>query len=198
MSRPSTPSTPSSQRLKSVPRVTSSPLRPNSPPSSSTPVPSNARRSSLGVGQSSGTKTPPKTRARDLLRKHYGLGVGPPPPLPGRSNDPMDLDSTVFNAKSYYEQLITTSSLPALLKRENDLLTEIRQLDSERQSLVYNHHHELIAASDTIAAMKTRAEGLDADLDLLRVAFSEISRLSAEVSVEKQPSKHSSDINSHP
>jgi hypothetical protein len=32
---------------------------------------------------------------------------------------------------------------------------EIRQLDSERQSLVYNHHHELIAASDTIAAVNT-------------------------------------------
>lgn len=30
---------------------------------------------------------------------------------------------------------------------------EIRELDSERQSLVYNHHHELIAASDTIAAV---------------------------------------------
>jgi vacuolar protein sorting-associated protein 51 len=30
---------------------------------------------------------------------------------------------------------------------------EIRQLGSERQSLVYNHHHELIAASDTIAAV---------------------------------------------
>lgn len=76
-----------------------------------------------------------------------------------------------FDAKTYYEQLITTSSLPTLLKRENDLLTgvwdsrvfhffialtrwtEIRQLDSERQSLVYNHHHELIAASDTIAAV---------------------------------------------
>lgn len=35
-----------------------------------------------------------------------------------------------------------------------DLLrSEIRELDSERQSLVYNHHHELIAASDTIAAV---------------------------------------------
>jgi hypothetical protein len=30
---------------------------------------------------------------------------------------------------------------------------EIRQLDSDRQSLVYNHHHELIAASDTISAV---------------------------------------------
>ncbi|OBZ72581.1 hypothetical protein A0H81_07781 [Grifola frondosa] len=140
----------------------------------------------------------PKTRARDLLRKHYGLGVGPPPPVVGKSvSDPMDLDSAAFDAKAYYEQLITTSSLPTLLKRENELLTEIRQLDSERQSLVYNHHHELIAASDTIAAMKSRAENLDADLDLLRAAFSEISRLSAEVAIEYPPhqSQHSSDTN---
>ncbi len=33
-------------------------------------------------------------------------------------------------------------------------MVEIRELDSERQSLVYNHHHELIAASDTIAAVR--------------------------------------------
>jgi len=30
------------------------------------------------------------------------------------------------------------------------MTTEIRELDGERQSLVYNHHHELIEASDTI------------------------------------------------
>lgn len=99
----------------------------------------------------------------------------------------MDLDSTAFDAKAYYEQLITTSSLPSLLRRENDLLTEIRQLDSERQSLVYNHHHELIAASDTIAAMKTRAEKLDTDMELLKAAFSEISRLSTELSSPEEP-----------
>ena len=29
----------------------------------------------------------------------------------------------------------------------------MRQLDSERQSLVYNHHHELIDATDTISAV---------------------------------------------
>ncbi|KAL4249140.1 Vacuolar protein sorting-associated protein 51, partial [Pleurotus pulmonarius] len=78
--------------------------------------------------------------------------------------------------------------LSTLLKRENELLTEIRELDGERQSLVYNHHHELIAASDTIAAVKTRAESLDADLDLLKAAFSDISRLVAEVSVEPHAS----------
>ncbi|KAF8959525.1 Vps51/Vps67-domain-containing protein [Flammula alnicola] len=186
-------STPS--RVPSIPRPPPSPLRPTSGPVNNIPTPSSGSSSSspapapaaTAPRRNTGPSTPPppqKTRARDLLRKHYGLGVGPPPPRPGNTQDPMDLNSTAFDAKSYYEQLITTSSLPALLKRENELLTEIRQLDSERQSLVYNHHHELIAASDTISAMKTRAESLDGDLDLLRAAFSEISRLTAEVSTE--------------
>jgi hypothetical protein len=34
--------------------------------------------------------------------------------------------------------------------------------------------------------MKSRAESLDSDLDLLRAAFSEISRLAAEVSAEPE------------
>ena len=42
--------------------------------------------------------TPQKTRARDLLRKHYGLGLGPPPPLgAGKSNqDPMDFGESFY------------------------------------------------------------------------------------------------------
>ncbi|KAF9490352.1 hypothetical protein BDN71DRAFT_1400104 [Pleurotus eryngii] len=186
LSPPSTPG-PANRNPDSIPRPPPSPLR-NSP--SSTPGPHHSppvRR----AGQPSNTSNTPlagKTRARDLLRKHYGLGVGPPPPLPGNTADPMSLDSSAFDAKSYYEQLITTASLSTLLKRENELLAEIRELDGERQSLVYNHHHELIAASDTIAAVKTRAESLDADLDLLKAAFSDISRLVAEVSVEPHAS----------
>ena len=78
-------------------------------------------------------------RARDLLRKHYGLGVAA---ATGslRSKDPMDLggfsnftweygpnlgfwtDSPNFDAKAYYEHLITTATLPELLKKENDLV----------------------------------------------------------------------------
>ncbi|KAK0500439.1 Vps51/Vps67-domain-containing protein [Armillaria luteobubalina] len=176
-----------SSRRPSIPRPPPSPLRPGSPPAN--PSALSVQTPSTGALLSARRATPmspPKTRARDLLRKHYGLGVGLPPARPGVPNDPMNMDSPVFDAKAYYEQLITTSTLPALLKQENELVSEIRELDSERQSLVYNHHHELIAASDTIAAMKSRAESLDADLDLLKAAFSEISRLAEEVAVQSQ------------
>lgn len=82
---------------QSIPRPPPSPLRPGSP-SSLPPTPRRtASLTSPALNTSSAPSTPPqnKTRARDLLRKHYGLGVGPPPALRsdggGRVNDPMDL-----------------------------------------------------------------------------------------------------------
>ncbi|KAL5486126.1 hypothetical protein ACEPAI_7170 [Sanghuangporus weigelae] len=175
----------------STPRRASTPISPGPDPSNS---PGSGQRAATPGGWNdqpvenfnASAKPAGKGRARDLLRKHYGLGVGPPPPLsgPNKPLDPMDPDSPAFDAKTYYEQLITTSTLSGLLKKDNGLLSEIRQLESERQSLVYNHHHELIAASDTISAMKNRAESIDVDLDKLRMAFSEISRLNEELTIE--------------
>ncbi|GAW00569.1 vesicular transporter [Lentinula edodes] len=166
-----------SHRRSLPPAATGSPLRPTSPlATSSTSLPIQQANSSSPTRPLSRTpSTPPakSTRARDLLRKHYGLGMG----TPGSSGRGTPDDRDPMNM-AYYSQLITTANLSTLLKKENELIGEIRFLDSERQNLVYNHHHELIAASDTIGAMKSHAESLDADLDLLKTAFSEISRLS--------------------
>ena len=48
------------------------------------------------------------------------------------------------------QSLLRSNSLSVLLGKESELIVQIRELDGERQSLVYNHHHELVAASDTI------------------------------------------------
>lgn len=103
-SRPSTPGsstftspigspTPNRARQSLPAHAHNSPLRAGSPP----PLPS-ARRVSLTTPLKPPSTPPPpnKARARDLLRKHYGLAVGPPPPISrsdsgGTSNDPMDL-----------------------------------------------------------------------------------------------------------
>ncbi|KAK0193815.1 hypothetical protein F5146DRAFT_1134609 [Armillaria mellea] len=160
-----------SSRRPSIPRPPPSPLRPGSPPVNPSPLSSQPPSTGTLLSARRATPTsPPKTRARDLLRKHYGLGVGLPPVR--------SWHSPAFDAKAYYEQLITTSTLPALLKQENELVSEIRELDKR---------------ADTIAAMKSRAESLDADLDLLKAAFSEISRLAEEVAVQSQ-SAESKDI----
>ncbi|PWN53522.1 hypothetical protein IE53DRAFT_310043 [Violaceomyces palustris] len=134
-----------------------------------------------------------KRRAANLLRDYYGIGSGgggtPRPNEPPL--DPTDPDSPSFDKDLYYKTLLSTSSLSQLLSKESQLITEIRELDGERQSLVYNHHHELVAASDTIRNMKTRAESLDPSLESLRSSFSAMSRLCSELESLK-PSRPSS------
>lgn len=112
-SLPSPPSTPPrplpARALGSPPRPQSTPLpsgvsslnprarvlsQQSTPPSHgdsihghSSSAPANASTSSLpNPNQHDRTRS----KARDLLRKHYGLGVGPPPPT-GKPRDPMDL-----------------------------------------------------------------------------------------------------------
>lgn len=50
---------------------------------------------------------------------NMGMSARNPIPI---DTDIVVSDSPAFDAKTYYDQLITTSSLPALLKRENELL----------------------------------------------------------------------------
>ncbi|KAM0748978.1 hypothetical protein T439DRAFT_58844 [Meredithblackwellia eburnea MCA 4105] len=127
-----------------------------------------------------------KRRARTLLRDYYGLASSTSSSNASengaaarKKGDPMDIDSpTSFNPELYFTSLSSTASIPDLLKRENELINEIRELDGERQSLVYNHHSELIDASDTIRKMKSRALLLDASLDNLKASFESISQLS--------------------
>ncbi|CEQ38792.1 SPOSA6832_00256, partial [Sporobolomyces salmonicolor] len=145
-------------------------------PPSSIPRRASSVASSFGSPSVSGTGTDRKKRNRNLLRDYYGLSGA-------KAGDPLDLVPTdspsSFNPEAYFQSLTSTASLPDLLKRENELLNEIRELDGERQSLVYNHHHELIEASDTIRKMKSRAEALDTSLDSLKASFQSISQLSA-------------------
>ncbi|KWU46780.1 hypothetical protein RHOSPDRAFT_31598 [Rhodotorula sp. JG-1b] len=157
---------------------------PSIPPSEfSSPVlsPSFTRRvstasSSAGVSHASPSVATADRKKRSRLRDYYGLAKAAPVAGAGQA---LDIDVPgAFDADAYFNSLASTASLPDLLRRENELLNEIRELDGERQSLVYNHHHELIDASDTIRKMKSRAEALDHSLESLKSSFESISQLS--------------------
>lgn len=143
--------------------------------------------------------------AKDLLRDYYGLsraggavqdekgttksiGVESNPlnigrcrvpclflPVPNRTR--VYPDSPSFSAQAYIQDLLDTSTLPQLLKANAEISSSILDLESERQSLVYNHHHELIDASVTISKMKVRAESLDSTLEQLKAGLSRCSEL---------------------
>ena len=86
-------------------------------------------------------------------------------------------DSPNFSSALYMQHLITNSSLAQLLRASTTLSAAIADLEGERQSLVYNHHHELIDASITISKMKVRAESLDTTLEQLKARLAQCAEL---------------------
>ncbi|KAK0547150.1 hypothetical protein OC861_004831 [Tilletia horrida] len=139
----------------------------------------------VAMGSGSGAAAGGAGRSsKRALRDYYGIqagdntaaGTGDGSTSASVLNEP-GANSPAFNARSAYESLISTLSLAQLLRKSAELVTEIRELDGEKQSLVYNHHHELVAASETIRKMKDRADGLDPSLDSLQASFSTMSQL---------------------
>lgn len=83
--------------------------------------------------------------------------------------------------------LLTTSTLPQLLRASTTISGSIADLESERQSLVYNHHHELIDASITISKMKVRAESLETTLEQLKASLSRCAELESSLKAVQSP-----------
>ncbi|KAG0146311.1 hypothetical protein CROQUDRAFT_657463 [Cronartium quercuum f. sp. fusiforme G11] len=148
-----------------------------------------------------------KRRARNLLRDYYGLadtngtdkkpdGVPAEPSRPESATTPdlSSMDSPNFDPQACFVKLVKESSLKDTLATANRLMAEMRELDGERQSLVYNHHHELVEASTTIGKMKTSAETLDGTLDELQNSFAAISELTTALSTSSRPRQTSQPI----
>lgn len=96
-------------RAPSIPRPPPSPLRsasanipaPSSGASLSSTLAATVPRRNTPVRPTTPPPPQQKTRARDLLRQHYGLGIGPPPPRPGNTQDPMDLSEHACTPDAY-------------------------------------------------------------------------------------------------
>ncbi|PGH11690.1 hypothetical protein AJ79_04713 [Helicocarpus griseus UAMH5409] len=69
-----------------------------------------------------------------------------------------ELDSPNFDPSAYISRLLSTSSLPQILKAENSLISDIRTLDGERKALVYDNYSKLIKAVETIGKMRASIE----------------------------------------
>ena len=73
-----------------------------------------------------------------------------------------ELDKEDFDGKDYIDKIVRERNLSALIMMENDLvqgrypffwmlmIKDIRNLEGERKSLVYDNYNKLIAATETI------------------------------------------------
>ncbi|KAF2204118.1 hypothetical protein GQ43DRAFT_365338 [Delitschia confertaspora ATCC 74209] len=107
-----------------------------------------------------------------------------------------ELDKEGFDAQAYVDNILSTAGLEGVLKVEADLVSQIRNLDSDRKSLVYDNYSKLIAATDTIRKMRTNMDPLAPTTHTLSPAISHIAETAASLSASMQehPGKSKPDV----
>jgi len=77
------------------------------------------------------------------------------------------IDSPSFQADEYVKHLLKTAPMDTLLRRDDELVSEVKALDSDMQMLVYENYNKFISATDTIRKMKGDVESMEAEVDSL-------------------------------
>lgn len=86
----------------------------------------------------------------------------------------MDIDSPDFKPTATFYDLVSTHSLEELITLEQNLSSEIRELDSNMQTLVYENYSKFISATDSIRQMKANVESMEAEMMSLEESLGRI------------------------
>uniref|UniRef100_G1SE49 Vacuolar protein sorting-associated protein 51 homolog n=1 Tax=Oryctolagus cuniculus TaxID=9986 RepID=G1SE49_RABIT len=129
-----------------------------------------------------------RRKAHGMLKLYYGLSEGeaagrPPGPDP---LDPTDLNGAHFDPEVYLDKLRRECPLAQLMDSETDMVRQIRALDSDMQTLVYENYNKFISATDTIRKMKNDFRKMEDEMDRLATNMAVITDFSARISATLQ------------
>ncbi|XP_074608971.1 vacuolar protein sorting-associated protein 51 homolog isoform X2 [Acropora palmata] len=115
---------------------------------------------------------------RGMLKMYYGVGDES-----GKAAaiDYCDINGAHFKPEEYLEKLFKEKSLTELMDKEADISKQIRSLDSEMQTLVYENYNKFISATDTIRKMKHDFKKMEDEMDKLRENMSTITEFSEKI-----------------
>lgn len=88
-----------------------------------------------------------KRKRHGMLKMYYGMEEDKPG---SASLDPSDINGAHFKPNYFLNKLIKEKSLTELMDKENEMVKQIRALDSDMQTLVYENYNKFISATDTI------------------------------------------------
>ncbi|KAJ8348167.1 hypothetical protein SKAU_G00267560 [Synaphobranchus kaupii] len=134
-----------------------------------------------------GSVTPPdsdpgrKRRAHGMLKHYYGLNEEGKTDQP-ESLDPCDINGPHFDPEVFLNKLRKECSLAELMDQESCMVKQIRALDSDMQTLVYENYNKFISATDTIRKMKNDFKKMEDEMDCLSTNMAAITEFSARIS----------------
>lgn len=118
-------------------------------------------------------------RKRRLLRLYYSSG---PEAQQQQEPEPCDINGAHFDPEIYLNKLRKECSLAELMDQESCMVKQIRSLDSDMQTLVYENYNKFISATDTIRKMKNDFKKMEDEMDCLSTNMSAITEFSAKIS----------------
>ncbi|KAJ8384600.1 hypothetical protein AAFF_G00200370 [Aldrovandia affinis] len=122
-----------------------------------------------------------KRRVHGMLKLYYGLNEEGKPDQP-ESLDPCDINGPHFDPEVFLNKLRKECSLTELMDQESCMVKQIRSLDSDMQTLVYENYNKFISATDTIRKMKNDFKKMEDEMDCLSTNMAAITEFSARIS----------------
>ncbi|XP_004494421.1 vacuolar protein sorting-associated protein 51 homolog [Cicer arietinum] len=117
-------------------------------------------------------ETPPlddkARRMRDLLSSFYSPHPSISSDTPNTSSkytSSDDINSSSFEPDYYMNALAHKLNLEGLLHRHVEMVTEIKNLDTDLQMLVYENYNKFICATDSIKRMKSNILGMEGNME---------------------------------
>ncbi|XP_011848986.1 PREDICTED: vacuolar protein sorting-associated protein 51 homolog [Mandrillus leucophaeus] len=129
-----------------------------------------------------------RRKAHGMLKLYYGLSEGEAAGRPAGPDplDPTDLNGAHFDPEVYLDKLRRECPLAQLMDSETDMVRQIRALDSDMQTLVYENYNKFISATDTIRKMKNDFRKMEDEMDRLATNMAVITDFSARISATLQ------------
>ncbi|KAF8953760.1 Vacuolar protein sorting-associated protein 51 [Haplosporangium bisporale] len=155
--------------------------------------PLEAQSATTSAPPRSGTGTTTRRRAKSFLRNYYGIqqtdatnsdGTKENPSAqagPVSKTDPYDLDSHSFEVDKYMHKIFVEKQLPGLIQTDNELVADIRQLDGDMKTLVYENYSKFLSATDTINKMKSNVDNLESEMSRLTQNIGKIATSSSAI-----------------
>ncbi|KAM4620054.1 vacuolar protein sorting-associated protein 51 homolog [Polymixia lowei] len=123
-----------------------------------------------------------KRKVHGMLKLYYGLNEEGKAPDQPESLDPCDINGPHFDPEVYLNKLRRECSLGELMDQESCMVKQIRSLDSDMQTLVYENYNKFISATDTIRKMKNDFKKMEDEMDCLSTNMAAITEFSACIS----------------
>ncbi|KAF8960851.1 Vacuolar protein sorting-associated protein 51, partial [Entomortierella lignicola] len=134
-----------------------------------------------------------RRRAKSFLRNYYGIQQADINNQDGSKEgsstqtgqisktDPYDLDSHAFEVDKYMHKMFVEKQLPGLVQADNELVADIRQLDGDMKTLVYENYSKFLSATDTINKMKSNVDNLESEMSRLTQNIGKIATSSSAI-----------------